>query len=421
MVLGQPNGKTAIPDNGGTDDDSLNRPFSAISTGSMVAIFDDTNSRVMIHDTFPVIDQEAADVVIFQPNLFSDDPNHIIANARSFNSPTSTRMAGGILFMTDDLHHRVLGWSTEPQVHNKAADIVLGQSNFDGSSAGDGANRMSRPRSLAHDPVGDRLFVCDKNNHRVLVFDGPFTVGMSASEWIGQTLDIDDTPGLSDTRMNGPEGLSYDGTNLWVVDKENHRVLRFPPAGQVRDGVADIVLGQPDFFSNTQNHGDADGTRGLDEPTGIVATGAEVIVGDRDNHRVMIWSPQPTLNNDPAAAIVLGQPDFTIPGVEGVSRTAMSFPSGVESDGTVLLIVDSNNHRTLIWDAMPTLNNEPADRIIGQPDFDTLLPNQGGVSEFSLYIGQRGLTKVAKPSLTGTTLWMPDQRNHRLLRYDIAP
>ncbi len=70
---------------------------------------------------------------------------------------------------------------------------------------------------------------------------------------------------------------------------------------------------------------------------------------------------------------------------------------------------------------MPTMNGEPADRLIGQPDFAEVLPNNGGVSEYSLYIGEPNIWKAAAASLSGTTLWAPDPRNHRLLRYDITP
>ncbi len=50
------------------------------------------------------------------------------------------------------------------------------------------ANRPNSPRRLAFDPSGNRLFVADYTNNRVMVFDvGSITNGENAANVLGQT------------------------------------------------------------------------------------------------------------------------------------------------------------------------------------------------------------------------------------------
>lgn len=46
------------------------------------------------------------------------------------------------------------------------------------------------------------------------------------------------------------------------------------------------------------------------------------------------------------------------------------------------------NHRYLIFDKIPEVNNESADRVFGQPDFYTTTTNTGGLSGSSIWTGR---------------------------------
>src|SRR5262245_32940306 len=75
------------------------------------------------------------------------------------------------------------------------------------------------------------------------------------------------------------------------------------------DTIADHVLGQPNFTSNTPNSG----AGGLHWPWAMVIdnSSGRLYVADTQNNRVLSWPNVATLANGQAADIVIGQPDFT--------------------------------------------------------------------------------------------------------------
>ena len=106
-----------------------------------------------------------------------------------------------------------------------------------------------------------------------------------------------------------------------------------------------------------------------------------------NNNRVLVFNnasqvwPQP-LDSIPAysgscpvcvgqANLVLGQPNFTST-VAHTSQTGMSTPTAVASDGRILVVADTENNRVLIWNTIPTTNGQPADVVLGQPNFTTI-------------------------------------------------
>jgi DNA-binding beta-propeller fold protein YncE len=322
-------------------------------------------------------------------------------------------------------------------VNNKNADVVIGQNNFTNEWPGPASDaRFYNPSDVAFDPSGNgRLFVADSWYNRVVVFDGPFTTGMAGTAFLGQPDSSSTSSDTGANRMYRPAGVSWDDTHgLWVADQWNHRVLRFSPPFAT-DMSADLVLGQLDFVSNGMNHssglsqpsdpGPVSGDQSLYRPQALVCTGNHVIVVDRNNYRVMIWDPVPVAS-DAEASWVLGSLNFSSK-FGGVSRMRMSYPLGVESDGASIYVADGSNNRILIWDSFPVVNGQDADRMIGQPDFNSSLANRGGVSARSLYTGTSNdqWEWTESPVLLDIAgekhLWFPDQRNNRVLRYDVTP
>merc|ERR1712023_166355 len=51
------------------------------------------------------------------------------------------------------------------------------------------------------------------------------------------------------------------------------------------------------------------------------------------------------------------------------SARTFDVPAGAWTDGEKLLVIDSTNNRVLVWNTFPTENFEPADLVLGQPDF----------------------------------------------------
>ena len=185
--------------------------------------------------------------------------------------------------------------------------------------------------------------------------------------------------------------MAFAGDTLFVADSNrvgltplNNRVLMFEHMSQtlptalaeipaysgtcpVCGGQATLVLGQPDFLG-TNFHTTATGMR---TPTAVATDGHILAVADTENNRVLLWKSIPTSNGQPAD-LELGQPDFNTVGL--IVTTASSFrgPQGVWIQNGKLFVADTQNNRILIWNSIPTTNNQPADVELGQANFTSV-------------------------------------------------
>lgn len=130
---------------------------------------------------------------------------------------------------------------------------------------------------------------------------------------------------------------------------------RYTPAGFVATGQpADRVLSAIGFD-------DAGGGGMFNHPAGIASDGERLVLADRNNNRVLVWTTPPT--GDTPADLVLGQPDLTR-NAPGAGLDQMSWPTAVSAAGGRLVVADTENHRLLLWDRFPTRSGQPADRAI---------------------------------------------------------
>lgn len=79
--------------------------------------------------------------------------------------------------------------------------------------------RFGATRSLALNENGDRLFVSDNSNNRILIFEAPFSDFMSATAAMGQNDLFSSEPlRVSRVGLTAITGLSFDSAgNLWVI------------------------------------------------------------------------------------------------------------------------------------------------------------------------------------------------------------
>src|SRR6185436_9277495 len=113
------------------------------------------------------------------------------------------------------------------------------------------------------------------NAHRTLaltltlgLFAVPFTASAAVGDVegdriLGQPSAASNTPnttGINASGMYYPQSVLFDSAgNLYVSDTYNHRVLGYR-SPMTTDRVADLVIGQPDFNSNTENNGGVSAT-----------------------------------------------------------------------------------------------------------------------------------------------------------------
>ena len=148
-----------------------------------------------------------------------------VVNQSVTRGVSAMAVSGNIVVIADPANHRVLIWrSTKPRagvIGQLQPDVVLGESVVD-------------PVSVAYD--GRRLFVGDASQHRVLIWNAlPSADNQPADVVLGQS---DNAPGAA--TVGTPAALASDGTNLFVADTENRRILVFS-SGDIYLSENDIV------------------------------------------------------------------------------------------------------------------------------------------------------------------------------------
>lgn len=217
LVLGQMTFDGATP---GTGPGELRTPLTVWTDGSRAIVRGGfVTPQMWIWSTFPTANGEPADLQMLGGTELG---------AGTFSSTGGITSDGTRLVIADVTNNRVLVWSTFPTTSGQAADLVLGQPTFTSIDPGTGSSQMAAPRAVLL--VDGALFVADADNDRVLVFDPlPTASGASATHVLGQSsasaVTVDRTP--ADTSLNQPYALAVSGDKLFVADRANRRVLRY--------------------------------------------------------------------------------------------------------------------------------------------------------------------------------------------------
>jgi uncharacterized protein (TIGR03437 family) len=351
---------------------SLVRVFLAVAAAcAVLAVLAVSSSAQTASKNLQYVTAQAATVVIGQKNFSDNIPG---ADVDQVGSISGVAVAGDLLVVADGgtlwsvpSNNRVLIYpsvSSLPRFGAKAA-VVIGQPDFTTTAPGLSESLLNRPVGVSTD--GRRLAIADANNNRILVYNQiPTTNGAAADVVVGQSGFKSNTPNTSPTGLRDPEGVFIDGTRLYVADTLNHRVLIFNSIPTSGGAKADVVLGQLDMNASGDHAASAGSLR---SPTSVFYDGTRLIVTDLGHNRVLIYNHLPTSSN-PDADVVVGQADFSKEDA-GVGAAQMSLPRCAVSDGTRLFVADAGNNRILVFNQIPTTNGAAADVVLGQRDFIT--------------------------------------------------
>ncbi len=99
------------------------------------------------------------------------------------------------------------------------------------------------------------------------------------------------------------------------------------------------------------------GARSLFGPRGacLASEAGPLFVADTGHHRLMIWPSCPDTDEQPAEMLI-GQPDFRSEGRNAkgaVGAATLNVPTGVAAADGILAVADAWNHRVLIWHGFP--------------------------------------------------------------------
>ncbi|HOI31064.1 MAG TPA: T9SS type A sorting domain-containing protein [Melioribacteraceae bacterium] len=186
-----------------------------------------------------------------------------------------------------------------------------------------------------------------------------FTTGQDADLMLSG-VDFNNTGGP--LMFNHPMGLSSDGTRFILSDTFNNRVLIWNTLPEKWDDNPDLVLGQPDFYSNNPGMSKSE----FNWPVNVsLSPNGTIGVADANNHRILIWKTFPTNNAQPAD-ISISYKEF--PEMEhGVTE----WPWGVWTDGNRLVSTATRGGYIYFWNSIPASDNQVYDYSIHLPEFGT--------------------------------------------------
>ena len=427
--------KTGVADNGGVSANSLFMPADvAVDATGDLYVADQQNSRVLEYHTPLAVTavhgsgDTTADLVFGTDGSFTTNTCGTGAGGLCIAKAVGIDNAGDI-FIADS--GRVLEY--EPPIgSNPTASRVFGQAG-DFSSAGcniyvefeASPATLCGPTGVASDSSGD-LYIADSNNNRVLSFSPPFGAVPVADLALGQPDTYHDVPNSVDpSAMFDPAGVAIDRSatpnHLYVADSANNRVLGYENAASFLDGApADVVIGQPDFYSSTCNGNMAPSDRLLCNPQGVsVDQEGNLFVADSRNSRVLEF-PSPfesgyTASEPPIN--VFGQDgSFSTASCNPASGTSLCLPTSVAVDrvhGRVY-VVDQPNNRVLGY-ANPIAANPTASIVIGQANFAGDVCNGKAAAPAA----RNTLCGPADAAVDGAgNLFVADTLNNRVLEYN---
>ncbi len=130
--------------------------------------------------------------------------------------------------------------------------------------------------------------------------------------------------------FNYPQGITTDGTNLYVADYSNHLIRKIV-----------ISTGAVTTLAGTGSSGSANGTgtsASFNYPQGITTDGTNLYVAERVNHLI-----RKIVISTGAVTTLAGTGSTGSANGTGTSAS-FSFPRGITTDGTNLYVADSGNH-----------------------------------------------------------------------------
>jgi hypothetical protein len=324
-------------------------PRGVFANDEMLVVADSGNHRVLIWHGVPCSDGAPADVVLGQPDFYSE-------GERLFKLPTGVIVTDGQLLVADAWHHRILVWRKLPERNDQPPDAVIGQDDLGGVLENRGAAIDARsffwPFGIAY--IEGWFYVTDTGNRRVMAWHGLPEPNQPADVIVGQDgadKGLENRGvGVGPNSFRWPHAVAGDGRMIYVADAGNHRVLGWRTP--LTDRPADVLMGQEDYASARELAYHAQGPRKLRFPYSVALNGGMLAVSDTANNRVLFWREPPCAGCFSAADAVLGQDSFDGNGEnrwKSVERDSLCWPYGIHLHKGLLCVADSGNNRVTLW------------------------------------------------------------------------
>ncbi len=220
-VWGQPNATSNTVNNGGRSATSMGNAAGLSYYGGKFFVGDVSNNRVLVFDSSSISTNQAAINVVGQTDFTTSGSSG--SGLTGFGSPYSVSSDGTHLAIMDNNSQRVMLYNSIPSTNGASADVTWG--GFGITSTG-----LNNPVGVF--VGSGKMFIADRNSDRILVFNSiPTSASTPADAALGQanfTGADHNQCNCSTAAANtiwGVHHLYYDGCRLYVTDKQNHRVL----------------------------------------------------------------------------------------------------------------------------------------------------------------------------------------------------
>lgn len=371
IVIGQPDFTTVTA---GTSQDRLRGPQGVWIDEGRLFVADTQNSRILIWNSVPTSNGAGADIVVGQPD-FNTRPapdltqSNFEPTASNLLDPIAVTTRNGRMFIADLGFDRVMIYNSIPTSNAPAADVVLGQPDFTtaGFNNDESIALPLRPRARSVEALcestgelSDALRTDDDGND---IF-GP------------EVTDFREFPGRCERTLSFPRFAYSDGEKLFISDAGNDRVLVYNEIPTENGAAADVVLGQPDF--TTLDEGDGAGN--LRAPGAIASDGKNIYVADPFSRRVLVFTPAEDMLM--ADGLVNGAAfkirASTFMSIEGDPFAGRSFditfgnrfdPDGIVDRVYTHEIVEDDNAATIRDSLLQQINDDPDSPVVGVPIF----------------------------------------------------
>jgi len=352
--------------------------------------------------------QPTADLVLGQSSFTANTVPNAPPNTSpllvttSLNTPVGlTFDQTGNLYVADNLG-RVL-YFNPPFATNLAASRILGVVVQTTNTAPTYPNQYSLVSPSGLFTLGNNLFVADSGENRIVEYDIPANwpaagnpngtppqqVSPPILNVIGQNDMVSGKPNKNQGKPDNstvwlPFGAAFNGTDLWVADTENNRIMQFSSqAGKYV--TATRVVGQLDFPYNAPNlieGREVFFTLGNSGQAGIAidhnSSPPHLYIADTFNNRILCFNDYRNVQQGSVVNIVLGQPDVYTSLVNSgqpnqTTQQGLNEPTGLVVDGSGnLYVADSGNGRVLRYPApfnVPAGGQQIPNLVLGQASF----------------------------------------------------
>lgn len=320
--------------------------------------------------------------------------------AARFNLPSGITAVGTVLFLCDTGNHTIRRISASGVVDTLAGtpgapgnvDNIFGPDNVLFSSPrGITSNVLPGQASLT--PI---LYVADTGNNKIR---------RVSSSGATATLAGSGTPGFVDgsgaaASFSSPEGVAFDGADVFVADTGNHAIRKIVPAGAVGNVTTLAGDGTSGFVDNTSG-----ASVRFSFPVSLASVGSDLYVSDTGNHVIR----KVNTTNLGFATTLAGFPQ--VAGFADGTGTLARFdsPEGIASDGLQppsLYVADTGNHVV----RLVTLGGSVT-TVAGNPARAGSADRQGEEARFRAPAGV---------AVIGDNVFVADTENHTIRKIDSA-